>query len=53
MKAPVQLWDSLRVWYKERREPLVTDEVIDFEKYPVEVQDFKKIIEDSGGICGI
>lgn len=33
--------------------PLVKDDVIDFEKYPVEVQDVKKIIEDSRGICGI
>ena len=32
---------------------LVTDEPVEFEKYPVEVQDFRKITENFRGIYGI
>jgi hypothetical protein len=32
--------------------PLVTDEPIDFEKEPVEGQDFRKISNQSRRICG-
>ena len=33
--------------------PLVTDELVEFEKQPVEVQQFRKTIDRFGGIYGI
>ena len=37
----------------EENQPVVTNEPVEFEKYPVEVQDFRKITNHLQGICRI